>query len=210
MLADLEHSDFWDRGYDGVLVACFSVHPLVPTLQAGRGGQGQQARPAVTGIFEASVLTALSLLRPEETWGIVTTGKFWEEHLDAGVLDFLGSGSGSSGGGGGRDSNNTKFAGVESTGLNASDFHHGVDPEVVRKKLKEATQRLIRRGGLVTCIVMGCAGMAGLEEIIRSAVSELRGDEFAYAQLHVIDGVRAGIVQVDNMIRNQRLRPGKP
>ncbi|XXH04060.1 Arp2/3 complex subunit, actin nucleation center [Hypoxylon texense] len=216
VLADLQRSQFWDRGYDGVVVACFSVHPLVPRLQTGPGGQGGKGggdpphaavAVAVTGIFEAGVLAALSLLRPEETWGIVTTGKFWEAHLSAGVLDFLGSGGG---GGGGPADSNTKFAGVESTGLNAGDFHHGVDPEVVRKKLKEATQRLIRRGGLVTCIVMGCAGMAGLEEIIRAAVSELRGDEFAYSQLHVIDGVRAGIMQVDHMIRNQRLRPGKP
>ncbi|KAI1767136.1 Asp/Glu/hydantoin racemase [Hypoxylon sp. FL1150] len=194
VLADLNRLDFRNQDYDGVLVACFSVHPLVPNLQT------DQAHPtAVTGIFEASVVTALSLLQPEEKWGIVTTGKFWEEHLNAGVLNFLG---------GGRGDTNSKFAGVESTGLNAGDFHHGVDPEVIRKKLIEATQRLLKRG-LVTCVVMGCAGMAGLEEIIRSAASELRGDEFAYSELHVIDGVRAGIMQVDTMIRHQRLRPGK-
>ncbi|KAI1778498.1 Asp/Glu/hydantoin racemase [Hypoxylon cercidicola] len=195
VLEDLDDSDFRNQGYDGVLVACFSVHPLVANLQT------DQSRPvAITGIFEASVLAAVSLLRRGETWGIVTTGKFWEEHLDAGVLDFLGVD---------RGAHDSKFVGVVSTGLNASDFHHGVDPEVVRKKLKEATQHLFRKKGLVTCIVMGCAGMAGLEEIIRSAVSELAGNTFAYSMLHVIDGVRAGIMQVDNMIRHQRLRPGK-
>ncbi|TRX93482.1 hypothetical protein FHL15_005757 [Xylaria flabelliformis] len=178
--------------YDGIVVACFSVHPLVSELQS-RGST------AVTGIFEASVLAAISLLRPNQKWGIVTTGKFWESHLSDGVHAFLGAKT---------DGENAKFAGVESTGLNASDFHHGVDPAVVRQKLKRATKRLLGAGD-VTVVVMGCAGMAGLEEIIREAAGEEFGDEFAYGELHVIDGVRAGIMQVDHMIRNQRLRPGR-
>ncbi|KAI0002697.1 hydantoin racemase [Xylariaceae sp. FL0662B] len=194
--SDIEQSfhavrcNFNDAGYDGIVVACFSVHPLVPYLQG--------YPTAITGIFEASVLTALSLLSRDEKWGIVTTGKFWEEHLTSGVKDFLGAG---------QSDPNSKFAGVESTGLNAGDFHHGVDPAVVREKLKLATKRLLSQGG-VACIVMGCAGMAGLEEIIREAANDALGKEFA-SSLHVIDGVRAGIMQVEHMIKHQRLRPVK-
>jgi Asp/Glu/hydantoin racemase len=180
--------------YDGIIVACFSVHPLVPELQSLSGSQC-----AVTGIFEASVLAAISLLEPGQKWGIVTTGKFWEDHLSNGVKGYLGANV---------EDVNTKFAGVESTGLNASDFHHGVDPAVVRHKLKKATKRLLGKGQ-VHVIVMGCAGMAGLDEIIREAASEESGEEFAYSTLHVVDGVRAGIMQVDHMIKNQRLRPGR-
>ncbi|KAI0101703.1 hydantoin racemase [Nemania sp. FL0031] len=190
VLADFDVAD----GYDGIIVACFSVHPLVPALQSLAGPDC-----AVTGIFEASVLAAISLLRPGQTWGIVTTGKFWEDHLSNGVRTFLGASATDS---------NAKFAGVQSTGLNASDFHHGVDPAVVRQKLKAATKRLLDTGE-VHAIVMGCAGMAGLEDIIREAASEERGEEFAYSTLHVVDGVRAGIMQVEHMIRNQRLRPGR-
>ncbi|KAI1371106.1 Asp/Glu/hydantoin racemase [Hypoxylon crocopeplum] len=182
------HPDGLD--YDGVVVACFSVHPLVADLQSASG-----APKSVTGIFEASVLAALSLLGPKDTWGIVTTGKFWEEHLANGVRGFLGSRA---------EDPNHKFAGVESTNLNASDFHHGVDPAVVRQKLKDATKRLLSKSP-VTCIVMGCAGMAGLEEIIRSAAEEEKGEDFAHSKLHVIDGVRAGIMQVEHMIKHQRL-----
>ncbi|KAI0454951.1 hydantoin racemase [Xylaria acuta] len=190
-------ADFDTAGqYDGIVVACFSVHPLVSELQSRSGS----ATAAVTGIFEASVLAAILLLRPGQKWGIVTTGKFWEAHLSDGVGAFLGAETTQGG--------NAKFAGVESTGLNASDFHHGVDPAVVRQKLKMATKRLLGAGD-VHVVVMGCAGMAGLEEIIREAASKERGDEFAYETLHVIDGVRAGIMQVDHMIRNQRLRPGR-
>ncbi|KAI1110301.1 hydantoin racemase [Nemania sp. NC0429] len=206
VLADAD-ADALTRSHDGVVVACFSVHPLVSELQSRPSGPAAAAAAAVTGIFEASVLAALSLLRPGGSWGIVTTGKFWEAHLSDGVRTFLG---GSSDDGNGNTGNaKAGFAGVQSTGLNASDFHHGVDPAVVRLKLKAATKRLLGAAGDVHVIVMGCAGMAGLEEIIREAAEEERGAEFAYSALHVIDGVRAGIMLVDHMIKNQRLRPGR-
>ncbi|KAI1453575.1 Asp/Glu/hydantoin racemase [Annulohypoxylon moriforme] len=181
--------------YDGVLIACYSVHPLVTSMQLS-----PTYPKSVTGIFEASILTTLSLLGGDDTWGIVTTGKWWEEHLANGVDFFLGAKA--------CEDPNSRFKGVESTGLNASDFHDGVDPKVVEKKLKEATKRLLSKGG-VKAILMGCAGMAGLEAIIRSAASEAQGDEFAYSELHVVDGVRAGITQVEQMIKYQRLLPGK-
>ncbi|KAI1276799.1 hydantoin racemase [Xylaria sp. FL0933] len=188
-------ADFDAAGrYNGIVVACFSVHPLVRKLQLSSGPSC-----AVTGIFEASVLAGISLLSPGQKWGIVTTGKFWEKHLADGVKAFLGADV---------SDENVKFAGVESTGLNASDFHHGVDPAIVRQKMKEATKRLLNAGE-VHVIVMGCAGMAGLEDIIREAANDEQGEEFAYSTLHVIDGVRAGVLQVEQMIRNQRLRPGQ-
>ncbi|KAI1823379.1 hydantoin racemase [Xylaria intraflava] len=183
--------------YDAIIVACYSHHPLVLSLQELCGPDC-----VVTGIFEASLLTALSLLRPSRPrgkWGIVTTGEFWERHLADGVREVMGVSD---------DGANTTFAGVQSTGLNASDFHDGVDPAIVRLKLMDATARLLDVGN-VSVIVMGCAGMAGLEGIIREAAKDLYGELFAYSTLHVIDGVRAGVMQVDQIIRNQRLRPGQ-
>lgn len=46
--------------YDAVLVACFSVHSLVAQLTFSH------PRLAVTGIFEASILSALSLIATGE------------------------------------------------------------------------------------------------------------------------------------------------
>lgn len=178
------------KQYDAVIVACFSVHPLVGMLAEKEGEFG---RLAVTGIFEASVLTCLSLLRPGKKWGIVTTGKFWEEHLSVGVNHFLGTEAHGA---------NSKFAGVETTGLTAGDFHGGLDPEVVRQKLRDATGRLLEQGD-VECVVMGCAGMAGLEEIIRSVAVDKYGAAEA-KQLLVIDGVRAGLGLLEQMMRNKR------
>lgn len=188
--------------YDAVLVACYSVHPLVHRL--AREGP----HLAVAGIFEASVLAALSLLGPpplaggegelEEgdarIWGVVTTGKFWEAHLGDGVRHFLGQA---------REEGNFKFGGVESTGLNPGDFHGGVDPAVVRQKLKEATLRLLSKGP-VECVVMGCAGMAGLEDIIRDATKEKYGEEAAQ-ELFVVDGVLAGVGLLEQTVRHRTM-----
>jgi len=182
--------------YEGILLACFSVHPLVKRLPAVFGDG-----VLVTGIFEASILTSLSLISPypsqdsaRQAWGIVTTGNFWEAHLSSGVNAYLGQepASGSS-----------KFAGVFSTGLNAGDFHGRVPPGVIRGKLREAARKLLASGA-VGCVIMGCAGMAGLEEIIRAAAIEEYGPERG-SRVCVIDGVKAGVVLLDQMIRNKRM-----
>ncbi|KAI0891148.1 Asp/Glu/hydantoin racemase [Annulohypoxylon nitens] len=190
------HIPPYDFPYDGVVIACYSVHPLTEHMQ-----RSSAYCKSIIGIFEASVLAALSLLRNKDAWGIITTGKWWEKHLADGVDHVLGAKV--------KEDPDSRFKGVESTGLNASDFHDGVDPAVVRQKLKEATKRLLDKGD-VKVILMGCAGMAGLEEIIRSAASEELGEKFAYSELHVIDGVRAGIMQVEQTIKYERLIPGKP
>ncbi len=131
---------------------------------------------------------------PTQTWGIVTTGKFWEAHLSNGVKKFLGQpGSGT----------NSKFAGVFTTGLDASDFHGGVSPEIVREKLTTATRELLATGP-VGCVVMGCAGMAGLEELVRSALIETYGEPRG-SRVCVIDGVKAGVNVLEQGIKNKRM-----
>lgn len=193
VLASLDIADVV-KNYDAVLVACYSVHPLVARLS-----ELTQGAIPVTGIFEASILTALSLLPAyysetvtiPSTWGVVTTGKFWEDHLSAGVETFLGT-SASTG-------KKNKFAGVYSTGLIAGDFHGGVSQETITAKLKDATKALLKSSP-VGCVVMGCAGMAGLEEVIRSAAVEEYGPERG-AQVYIIDGVKAGVGLLDNAAR---------
>lgn len=86
--------------FDAFLVACYSVHPLVARIKA-------KVHPAVhvTGIFEASIITAVSFLPQRhppfanidkttvtgyESFGIVSTGSNWNPLLTKGVMDFLG------------------------------------------------------------------------------------------------------------------------
>ncbi|KAF5660053.1 DCG1-like protein [Fusarium heterosporum] len=175
--------------YDAVLVACFSVHTLVSKLTRYR-------HLSVIGIFEASILTSYSFMSAPDNagkWGIVTTGKFWEEHLSDGVKSLLGQEKGGV---------NSKFAGVFSSGLTAGDFHT-VPPEQVREKLVEATKRLLNEGQ-VSVVVMGCGGMAGLENIIRSTAIEMYGKADGNL-VYIVDGVKSGVMQLEQMVRSKRI-----
>ncbi|KAF2806480.1 uncharacterized protein BDZ99DRAFT_95938 [Mytilinidion resinicola] len=104
----------------GFLVACYSKHPLVPLLKS-KDAIRTSDKP-VTGIFEASVATALQLIAPDERFGIVSTGKVWEGILSEAVADFLGAASAA------------RFAGVETTGLTATGLHDAPAEEVRRSE----------------------------------------------------------------------------
>ncbi|XWX01530.1 hypothetical protein V2A60_009558 [Cordyceps javanica] len=188
VLADILAGNLHLNSYDAVLIACFSVHSLVSKLSS-------MTTAAVTGIFEASILASLSIIAPpggNESWGIVTTGAFWETHLGDGVNAFLGQAAGQP---------NDRFAGTFSSGLTAGDFHT-VSPEQVQAKLKDATVRLLKVSN-VRCVVMGCGGMAGLESIIRDAALEVYGQERGRS-VYIVDGVRAGLLQLYQIILSRR------
>nr|WOD46170.1 hypothetical protein [Trichoderma atroviride] len=189
---------FRSRAFDAVLVACFSVHPLVTQL-------AHSLKPVpVIGIFEASILNVLPLIpmaeadraQKQRKWGIVTTGAFWETHLSNGVAAFLGSSTASS------SFNDPRFAGVFSTGLNAGDFHT-LYPYEIDERLREATKRLLSSGD-ITCVVMGCGGMGGLQDMIRTIVIEEYGRERA-KDVYIVDGVRAGVLQLQQTVQSRRI-----
>lgn len=198
------------------------MHPLVAHL-----AERHRGRRVVLGILEASILAALSLTNPYprcpespgRTWGIVTTGAFWEKHLEDGVRRFLDASYSSSFSASASSvtatafpgsQNAAKFAGVYTTGLDAGDFHGGeegggVGQEVVRAKIRDATKRLLAFGR-VGCVVMGCAGMAGLEDIIRATITEEYGEpQTPQEKVYIIDGVKAGVGILAETIRNERL-----
>lgn len=177
--------------HSAVLVACYSVHPLVPRLSA------LDPNKPVLGIFEASILASLAVcLQPQDRFGIVTTGAVWEEILSAGVRDFLGQPRGT-------EARGTKFAGVETTGLNAVELHTTPQDEVTRR-LKEAVKRLIRRtkaeGGDLRAVCLGCAGMVGFDEAVRAGCIEELGEGPA-RRIQIVDGVKSGYLLLEGMVR---------
>ncbi|KAF2678614.1 hypothetical protein K458DRAFT_423051 [Lentithecium fluviatile CBS 122367] len=172
--------------HDGYLVACYSKHPLVPILKSEPAVKS--ARKPVTGIFEASVSTSLQVIHPEEKFGIVSTGKVWEQILSEAVVDFLGTGSEAS----------KRFAGVETTGLNATDLHDAPTAEV-RKRMKDAVKRLLKKGS-VGAICLGCAGMSGMDEMVREACVEELGKEEGN-RVRIVDGVVAGVAWLEGAVR---------
>lgn len=176
--------------YDGFVVACYSVHPLTAKLKSLMPYEYQAP---VIGIFEASISTALSLLPPLENgdikkFGIVTTGKYWEETLTHGVNDFLGINE---------QASCMRFKSVESTGLSAAELHTS-PPEEVRSRMIDATKKLVKDLD-VSVICLGCAGMAGMDTMVKEACIEELGDEAQH--VHIIDGVKAGIALVEGLVR---------
>ena len=172
---------------DGLLIACYSKHPLVPQLKTQKV-IAAKGRPIITGIFEASVATSLQIIAPHERFGIVSTGKVWEQILTEAVANFLGSGKETS----------SRFAGVETTGLNATELHDA-QPQEVRTRMKEATKRLIRKGD-VGAVCLGCAGMAGMNEMVKEAAIEELGEDKG-SSVRVVDGVEAGVTWLEGAIR---------
>ena len=179
------------ESYDGFLVACYSDHPLVAWLQ-------QQLRvhenKHVTGIFEASVWKSLESIDDTSAFGIVSTGKVWEKLLTDAVTKYFEQE-------GARHAREVSsvFAGVETTGLNATDLHDAPAKEV-RERMKDATKRLVSsRDRDVKAICLGCAGMAGMDVIVREALVEQLGSQRGN-DVVIVDGVKAGVEWLEEVL----------
>jgi Asp/Glu/hydantoin racemase len=136
------------------------------------------------GIFEASVQASIQLLRPGQEFGIVSTGDVWKQILGDEIRQrMLGPQKAAQ-----------VFAGVETCGLNAGELHgHGE----VERRVKDATRRLLDStdgsgGGGLGAVVLGCAGMAGMEGWVRDVAGE---------GVRVVDGVRAGVGVLQGLVR---------
>jgi Asp/Glu/hydantoin racemase len=194
------------------LVACYSAHPLVGMIREEIRNQKSKRKAYVTGIFEASVAAALGSLsvgfaeagakEAGERFGIVSTGKVWEDALSTAVGELL-VGSTSvplpqSGSPSALVYQSPRFAGCETTGLNATELHD-LPAEEVRAKMKDATVRLLKtEGGRVGAICLGCAGMVGLDSAVREGCVEVFGEEVG-AQVRIVDGVVAGVGSLVSM-----------
>jgi Asp/Glu/hydantoin racemase len=187
--------------HDAFLVACYSQHPLVPILKsecdklaAEATENGSGTRKNILGIFEASVTTSLTLLAGAPSghmFGIVSTGKIWEEALKTAVEEFLNMKTHYRDGGG-------KFVGCETTGLSAVELHD-LPAEEVRLKMVQATEKLARWGcqeeaykRKLAVVCLGCAGMVGLEEAVREGCVNVMG-EAEGRKVNIVDGVKAGV-----------------
>lgn len=168
----------------GFLVCCYSQHPLVPALRSLIAERNMHGK-AVTGIFEASVATCLQSLNVHDKFGIVSTGKQWEEILGDAVTNLLGSASSS------------RYAGTETTGLNAVELHT-TPKEEVDKRMKDATKRLLDKKARAICL--GCAGMAGMDKTVREACIEHLGEEEGN-RIKIVDGVISGILHLQGALR---------
>lgn len=216
--------------YDAFLVACYSAHPLVGMLRATIAGLEARARQQadgsgvlpvlggefsskkrryVTGILEASVSSSLMLIsafhlqgdwslhkvQAQDTFGIVSTGAVWKPELTTAVTAMLNGPDDS-------ESAAPRFAGVETTGLTAGELHE-TPAEEVRKRMSEATTRLLKSTSRpVRAVCLGCAGMAGMNEAVRAGCIEAYGQAEGES-VHIVDGVVAGVGLLVNACKAQ-------
>ena len=209
-LANIEHSaklcfpyilPYLDT-HDALLVACFSRHPLVTQLQAEiskRNAQGA-SKPrvcAVTGILEASVVTAMALAgaTPGRNWGVISTDHSWRQWTDDAVSDFLGV----------ENPRETiaRYLGCETVGVQAEDLERQGE-DIMAGYVKTALEQLLSgqdsKVAGAPVIILGCAGLHQLDGCIRRSCEELLGD--AGKQVAVVDGVKAGIGMLISLVRS--------
>lgn len=143
--------------YDGFLICCFSAHPLIEMLR-------ETTTAPVIGIMESSLHLAMQL---GHKVGIVTTAKRWEPLLTLGIQSI------------GLQSDRIV---VKSSSLGVLELHSKSQAEV-QLALKRAAESLCSMHN-AEVIVLGCAGMSGLEQAI--AESDIT------AHIPIIDSVQAG------------------
>lgn len=156
------------------LVACFSDHPLVGMLR-----QAAPNKPAVH-LLEAAVIHALSC---GAKFGVLTTGRSVVPDIDAGVRRIMGG-------------NSDRYVGTHATGLGVVELQTG-NRLKIESLITQGAQNLVGKGADV--IILGCAGMVGMESLVRQACADLHSD---YANVAVIDGARAGIQVLAGLARS--------
>lgn len=156
--------------HDAFLVACYSDHPLVHILR-------EHTDKPVLGIFQASILHAMALGTGK--YAIVTTARIWESLLDDAVSAFTGS--------------HHNYVGTFSTGLGVLDLHD-LSPDLANQHIARAANAATEKGAKY--ILLGCAGMAGMEKAVIEAVGD---------SVTVIDGVVAGTEILAGLVRAQTM-----
>ena len=188
VLSDLSSDPATLDGVEAVLVCCYSQQPLVPALRSMFAKTGR-SDIVVAGIFEASVATCLQSINIGESFGIVSTGEQWQGILNDAVAGILGT------------RNSSRYAGTETTALNAVELHTTSEDEVDRR-MKDATKRLLERKARAICL--GCAGMAGMDQTVREACIEFLGEEDGQ-KIMIVDGVVSGVNYLQGLVRSNSI-----
>lgn len=132
---------------DAIIVACFSAHPLVHMLRESR-------EMPVVGIMEAGLLMGSQL---GGKTGIVTTDARWEPLLEHECKGELGL-------------ERQCGAGVMSSGLTVLELETA-HKETVHQAVGKTALRMVRERN-ADVILLGCAGMVGLDKVVQACVGE--------------------------------------
>ncbi|GAA6005371.1 hypothetical protein JCM10207_002956 [Rhodosporidiobolus poonsookiae] len=177
---ELEKTGAFDK-YDGFLVCCFTDHALQHMIREHLGPTS--TKPCV-GMFEAGISKALMLSRK---FGILSTGFGPKPLLSKGVANFLGG------------SASERYAGGVTSGIKIEELRQPEEREKVERLMKETAAKVARLGA--DCIVLGCAGMAGMEGWVLEGV---RAE--GLPDVRVVDAAVAGLVFLAGMVATDKPR----
>ena len=116
----------------------------------------------------------------QRRFGIVSTGDVWKRILGDAVRgeDLLGG-----------ERAGRWFAGVQTCGLDAGQLH---GHEEVEERVKGAAKVFVDGADRVGVVILGCAGMVGMEGWVREVVGK---------EVRIVDGVRAGVDVLQTLVR---------
>lgn len=131
---------------DGVLVCCYSDHPLIYMLR-------KETSKPVLGIFQASLSYATA--QSPSRYGILTSTSSWEPLLDASVQDFFGGVT------------SPLFTGTVAANINVLKLN---EPEYFDQLVQRAA--IVVRDHDSQVVLLGCAGLSGLEKKLEARFAD--------------------------------------
>lgn len=131
--------------YDGILVCCYSKHPLIAALNQEAKQSKQSGGKFITGIFESSIVYAVSKF-PRQFF-ILTSNESWEPILNRSVKQYFG------------DVDIPFFNGTYSSKVNVLGLQKPENFEKIVKRVND----LLEKHPETEVILLGCAGFSGLE-----------------------------------------------
>ncbi|SCU95049.1 LAMI_0F00738g1_1 [Lachancea mirantina] len=137
-------------GLAGVLVACFSDHPLVGELRARL-----PRTTLVVGILDAAVATCVARGVP---YSVITSNDEWVALLDAAIARLAGPAIPLG-----------LWRGTVASGVPVLDLHKDENWERVKKVISE--ENIQARSS--QSIILGCAGFSGLEDKLHEAFPDV-------------------------------------
>ncbi|RCK57710.1 Uncharacterized protein C1F7.10 [Candida viswanathii] len=159
------------KEYDAFLVCCYSDHPLVQSL-------AQITHKPVLGIMQATLLYAL--LMADTKLFILTSTSDWEPVLDQGIIDFVGTDGFPP----------RRF--YKTRGLNVNVTNLADEEQFA--KIYKVTKAILEEYDDTKCVLLGCAGMAGLDKKL--------GD--AFPGIRFVDSVKVGVQFLESLVRFDR------
>lgn len=150
VLPDITDKKILDE-VDGVLVCCYSDHPLIYSLS-------NLTKKPVLGIMQASLLA--SLLDPLINQRIIITSfDAWEPLLDQAIQKFHGL-----------DQFPETFVPTQSLNINVVNLNN---PDEF-SKIEDRVRHILNQYESVNCVLLGCAGMVGLDIKLSALFSQVK------------------------------------